>query len=51
MYCLGTNGSVNVSIIWNSRVSTIQGFLIIEVYGETVRNFRIVCYIVVGVHC
>ena len=29
-------------IIQNSGVSTIQGFLCIEVYGETVLTFRIV---------
>ena len=50
VYCLCTIGSMKVSIIQSSIVSASKGFKYIEVYSETVRTFRIVCYIV-GVCC
>ena len=33
-----------MSIIRNSRVSAVEGFEYIEVYGNTIRTFRIVRY-------
>ena len=42
-YC---TGSKLVSIIWNSGVYTVEGVrMYIEVYGDMVRTFRIVCYV------